>query len=450
MTPVTVIGAGLAGCECAWQLAGRGIPVRLIEMKPKKMTPAHVSENFAELVCSNSLRSDELTNAVGLLKEELRRLDSVVLASADHNRVAAGGALAVDREAFAREITERICAHPNITVERAEADAIPDGEVVIATGPLTSDAMAAEIQRLCPEFDLHFYDAVAPIVTLESVDMDSAFFASRYDKGTADYVNCPMDQAEYTAFVQELRSAKEAPIHGFDDGAVFEGCMPVEVMARRGEDTLRYGPLKPVGLRDPRTGRDNYAVVQLRRDNAEGTLYNIVGFQTHLTFGEQKRVFSMIPALRNAEFVRYGVMHRNTFLNSPQLLQADYSFRGRPELFFAGQITGVEGYMESASSGLLAGLNLARRLSGQETLVLPETTMLGALARYVAGYQGKDFQPMGANFGVLPPLSEKIRDKRQRYGALAQRGLSHLAGYCREMGQPLEESALGAEVEEKL
>ena len=317
MTPVTVIGAGLAGCECAWQLAGRGIPVRLIEMKPKKMTPAHVSENFAELVCSNSLRSDELTNAVGLLKEELRRLDSVVLASADHNRVAAGGALAVDREAFAREITERICAHPNITVERAEADAIPDGEVVIATGPLTSDAMAEQIQRLCPEFDLHFYDAVAPIVTLESVDMDSAFFASRYDKGTADYVNCPMDQAEYTAFVQELRNAKEAPIHGFDDGAVFEGCMPVEVMARRGEDTLRYGPLKPVGLRDPRTGKDNYAVVQLRRDNAEGTLYNIVGFQTHLTFGEQKRVFSMIPALRNAEFVRYGVMHRNTYLNSP-------------------------------------------------------------------------------------------------------------------------------------
>ena len=302
MTPVTVIGAGLAGCECAWQLAGRGIPVRLIEMKPKKMTPAHVSENFAELVCSNSLRSDELTNAVGLLKEELRRLDSVVLASADHNRVAAGGALAVDREAFAREITERICAHPNITVERAEADAIPDGEVVIATGPLTSDAMAAEIQRLCPEFDLHFYDAVAPIVTLDSVDMDSAFFASRYDKGTADYVNCPMDQAEYTAFVQELRNAKEAPIHGFDDGAVFEGCMPVEVMARRGEDTLRYGPLKPVGLRDPRTGRDNYAVVQLRRDNAEGTLYNIVGFQTHLTFGEQKRVFSMIPGAAECGF----------------------------------------------------------------------------------------------------------------------------------------------------
>ena len=429
MTPVTVIGAGLAGCECAWQLAGRGIPVRLIEMKPKKMTPAHVSENFAELVCSNSLRSDELTNAVGLLKEELRRLDSVVLASADHNRVAAGGALAVDREAFAREITERICAHPNITVERAEADAIPDGEVVIATGPLTSDAMAAEIQRLCPEFDLHFYDAVAPIVTLESVDMDSAFFASRYDKGTADYVNCPMDQAEYTAFVQELRNAKEAPIHGFDDGAVFEGCMPVEVMARRGEDTLRYGPLKPVGLRDLRTGRDNYAVVQLRRDNAEGTLYNIVGFQTHLTFGEQKRVFSMIPALRNAEFVRYGVMHRNTFINSPKLLGADFSLRSDRRIFFAGQITGVEGYMESAASGILAGINAARYINGKDPFVMPGDTVMGALARYISDESVTDFQPMGANFGILPPLDERIRSKQERYEKISQRGLESAGKY---------------------
>ena len=429
MTPVTVIGAGLAGCECAWQLAGRGIPVRLIEMKPKKMTPAHVSENFAELVCSNSLRSDELTNAVGLLKEELRRLDSVVLASADHNRVAAGGALAVDREAFAREITERICAHPNITVERAEADTIPDGEVVIATGPLTSDAMAAEIQRLCPEFDLHFYDAVAPIVTLESVDMDSAFFASRYDKGTADYVNCPMDQAEYTAFVQELRNAKEAPIHGFDDGAVFEGCMPVEVMARRGEDTLRYGPLKPVGLRDPRTGRDNYAVVQLRRDNAEGTLYNIVGFQTHLTFGEQKRVFSMIPALRNAEFVRYGVMHRNTYLNSPQLLDRYYRLRRAPRIRFAGQMTGVEGYMESAASGIVAGLSAVRMLQGREPFVFPRDTMIGALTAYVSDPAVRDFQPMGANFGILPPLEEPVRDKRLRAEALARRALDSLDRY---------------------
>lgn len=429
MTPVTVIGAGLAGCECAWQLAGRGIPVRLIEMKPQKMSPAHVSENFAELVCSNSLRSDELTNAVGLLKEELRRLDSVVLASADHNRVAAGGALAVDREAFAREITERICAHPNITVERAEATAIPEGEVVIATGPLTSDAMAAEIQRLCPEFDLHFYDAVAPIVTLESVDMDSAFFASRYDKGTADYVNCPMDQAEYTAFVQELRTAKEAPVHGFDDGAVFEGCMPVEVMARRGEDTLRYGPLKPVGLRDPRTGKDNYAVVQLRRDNAEGTLYNIVGFQTHLTFGEQKRVFSMIPALREAEFVRYGVMHRNTFINSPKLLGADFSLRSDRRIFFAGQITGVEGYMESAASGILAGINAARYINGKDPFVMPGDTVMGALARYISDESVTDFQPMGANFGILPPLDERIRSKQERYEKISQRGLESARKY---------------------
>lgn len=426
MTPVTVIGAGLAGCECAWQLAGRGIPVRLIEMKPKKMTPAHVSENFAELVCSNSLRSDELTNAVGLLKEELRRLDSVVLASADHNRVAAGGALAVDREAFAREITERICAHPNITVERAEADAIPDGEVVIATGPLTSDAMAEQIQRLCPEFDLHFYDAVAPIVTLESVDMDSAFFASRYDKGTADYVNCPMDQAEYTAFVQELRNAKEAPIHGFDDGAVFEGCMPVEVMARRGEDTLRYGPLKPVGLRDPATGHRPWAVVQLRREDREGTLYNLVGFQTNLKFGEQKRVFGLIPGLEQADFVRYGVMHRNTFLNSPKVLNSDFSLRARPDLFFAGQITGVEGYMESAASGILAGKNALRRLQGKETLTLPPETMIGALSRYVQNGGEGDFQPMGANFGVMPPVVPHIRDKRSRYAAFSERSLQTL------------------------
>ena len=426
MIPVTVIGAGLAGCECAWQLAGRGIPVRLIEMKPKKMTPAHVSENFAELVCSNSLRSDELTNAVGLLKEELRRLDSVVLASADHNRVAAGGALAVDREAFAREITERICAHPNITVERAEADAIPDGEVVIATGPLTSDAMAAEIQRLCPEFDLHFYDAVAPIVTLESVDMDSAFFASRYDKGTADYVNCPMDQAEYTAFVQELRNAKEAPIHGFDDGAVFEGCMPVEVMARRGEDTLRYGPLKPVGLRDPATGREPYAVVQLRRDNAAGNIYNLVGFQTHLRFPEQKRVFSMIPALHDAEFVRYGVMHRNTFLNSPKLLDACYADRRDPMVAFAGQMTGVEGYVESCASGYLAAVSMAARLEGRPVPDFGTVTAIGALAHYVSDSTVASFQPMNVNFGIIAPLEQRVRGKANKNLAIANRSLAHL------------------------
>lgn len=428
MTPVTVIGAGLAGCECAWQLAGRGIPVRLIEMKPKKMSPAHVSENFAELVCSNSLRSDELTNAVGLLKEELRRLGSVVLASADYNRVAAGGALAVDREAFAREITERICAHPNITVERAEATAIPEGEVVIATGPLTSDAMAEEIQRLCPEFDLHFYDAVAPIVTLESVDMDSAFFASRYDKGTADYVNCPMDQAEYTAFVQELRTAKEAPVHGFDDGAVFEGCMPVEVMARRGEDTLRYGPLKPVGLRDPRTGKDNYAVVQLRRDNAEGTLYNIVGFQTHLTFGEQKRVFSMIPALREAEFVRYGVMHRNTYLNSPQMLDRYYRLRRAPRIRFAGQMTGVEGYVESCASGALVGIETAAQVLGLPPVDFPQETAIGALSLYISGGSVGDFQPMNINFGIITPLDHRVRGKRNKNAEISARSLQILDG----------------------
>lgn len=437
MTPVTVIGAGLAGCECAWQLAGRGIPVRLIEMKPQKMSPAHVSENFAELVCSNSLRSDELTNAVGLLKEELRRLGSVVLASADHNRVAAGGALAVDREAFAREITERICAHPNITVERAEATAIPEGEVVIATGPLTSDAMAAEIQRLCPEFDLHFYDAVAPIVTLESVDMDSAFFASRYDKGTADYVNCPMDQAEYTAFVQELRNAKEAPVHGFDDGAVFEGCMPVEVMARRGYDTLCYGPLKPVGLTDPRTGAHSFAVVQLRRENQEGTMYNLVGFQTHLTFPEQRRVFRLIPGLENAEFLRYGVMHRNTYLPSPDMLEPDYSVRTVPNVYFAGQMTGVEGYIESTGSGFVAGINAARRALGMGPVIFPTETMIGAMASYVSRGGIGDFTPMNANFGIVPLPEKKIKGgKLARNEALAARSLAWIDSFVADRETP--------------
>ena len=426
MTTVTVIGAGLAGCECAWQLAKRGIPVRLIEMKPKKYTPAHVSPDFAELVCSNSLRSDELTNAVGLLKEELRRLDSLILESADRNRVAAGGALAVDREGFAKYITEKIRSHPMIEVIEEEATEIPDGEVVIATGPLTSDAMADTIQRLCPEFDLHFYDAVAPIVTLESVDMDSAFFASRYDKGTADYVNCPMTQEEYTAFVRELCAAREAPVHGFDDGAVFEGFMPVEVMARRGEDTLRYGPLKPVGLRDPRTGEDNYAVVQLRRDNAEGTLYNIVGFQTHLTFGEQKRVFSMIPALRNAEFVRYGVMHRNTYLNSPQMLDRYYRLRSEPRIHFAGQMTGVEGYVESCASGMLVGIETAAQILGLEPVDFPQETAIGALGLYVSGGSVGDFQPMNINFGIITPLDHRVRGKRNKNAEISARSLQIL------------------------
>lgn len=428
LEPVTVIGAGLAGCECAWQLARRGVPVRLVEMKPKKHTPAHVSDDFAELVCSNSLRSDELTNAVGLLKEELRRLDSIILRSADQNRVAAGGALAVDREGFARTITEAIRSHPNITVIEEEATDIPDeGVVVLATGPLTSDAMAERIQKLCPEFDLHFYDAVAPIVTLESVDMESAFFASRYDKGTADYVNCPMDREEYLAFVRELVAAKEAPIHGFDDAGVFEGCMPVEVMARRGEDTLRYGPLKPVGLRDPRTGKDNYAVVQLRRDNAEGTLYNLVGFQTHLTWGEQKRVFSMIPALKNAEFIRYGVMHRNTYLNSPKLLDRYYRLKSDPRVRFAGQMTGVEGYVESCASGCLVGIETAAEVLGLESVDFPQETAIGALGLYVSGGSVGDFQPMNINFGIIQELGYRVKGKRNKNAAISERALRILS-----------------------
>ena len=433
LEPVTVIGAGLAGCECAWQLAKRGVPVRLVEMKPKKHTPAHVSDDFAELVCSNSLRSDELTNAVGLLKEELRRLDSIILRSADQNRVAAGGALAVDREGFARTITEAIRSHPNITVIEEEATGIPDeGVVVLATGPLTSDAMAERIQKLCPEFDLHFYDAVAPIVTLESVDMESAFFASRYDKGTADYVNCPMDRDEYLAFVRELVAAKEAPIHGFDDAGVFEGCMPVEVMARRGEDTLRYGPLKPVGLRDPRTGKDNYAVVQLRRDNAEGTLYNLVGFQTHLTWGEQKRVFSMIPALKNAEFIRYGVMHRNTYLNSPKLLDRYYRLRSDPRIRFAGQMTGVEGYVESCASGALVGIETAAEVLGLEAVDFPQETAIGALGLYVSGGSVGDFQPMNINFGIIQELGYRVKGKRNKNAAISERALQILSDLKKE------------------
>ena len=424
MREVTVLGAGLAGSEAAWQLANRGIEVRLVEMKPTKMTPAHRSADFAELVCSNSLRSDELTNAVGLLKAELRKLNSLIMKSADKNRVAAGGALAVDRYGFARDITEALKAHPRITVIEAEADAIPEGDVIIATGPLSSDAIAERIAELCPDSDLHFYDAVAPIVTLESVDMDSAFFASRYDKGTADYVNCPMDKDEYLAFVRELVTAKEAEIHGFDDGGVFEGCMPVEVMARRGVDTLRYGPLKPVGLKDPRTGRENYAVVQLRRDNAEGTLYNLVGFQTHLTWGEQKRVFSMIPALKNAEFVRYGVMHRNTFLNSPKLLDRHYALRSEPRIRFAGQMTGVEGYVESAASGMLTGIETAAAVLGLPFVDFPQETAIGALSLYISGGSVGDFQPMNINFGIITPLDHRVKGKRNKNAAISERSLA--------------------------
>ena len=424
METVTVLGAGLAGSECAWQLAKRGIRVRLWEMKPEKMSPAHHSPYFGELVCSNSLRSDELTNAVGLLKAEMRAMDSLIMASADANKVAAGGALAVDREGFARQITETLEQHPNVEIIRKEALDIPDGEVVIATGPLSSDAIAEKIAALCPDSDLHFYDAVAPIVTLDSVDMDSAFFASRYDKGTADYVNCPMDKEEYLAFVKELVSAKEAPVHGFDDGGVFEGCMPVEVMARRGVDTLRYGPMKPVGLIDPRTGRENYAVVQLRRDNADGTIYNIVGFQTHLTWVEQKRVFSMIPALRNAEFVRYGVMHRNTYLNSPKLLDRYYRLRSDTRISFAGQMTGVEGYVESAASGLLVGIETAARVLGLESVDFPQETAIGALGLYISGGSVGDFQPMNINFGIIKPLEYRVKGKRNKNAEISNRSLA--------------------------
>ena len=424
METVTVLGAGLAGSECAWQLAKRGIRVRLWEMKPEKMSPAHHSPYFGELVCSNSLRSDELTNAVGLLKAEMRAMDSLIMASADANKVAAGGALAVDREGFARQITETLEQHPNVEIIRQEALDIPDGEVVIATGPLSSDAIAEKIAALCPDSDLHFYDAVAPIVTLDSVDMDSAFFASRYDKGTADYVNCPMDKEEYLAFVKELVSAREAPVHGFDDGGVFEGCMPVEVMARRGVDTLRYGPMKPVGLIDPRTGRENYAVVQLRRDNADGTIYNIVGFQTHLTWGEQKRVFSMIPALKNAEFVRYGVMHRNTYLNSPKLLDRYYRLRSEPRISFAGQMTGVEGYVESAASGMLVGIETAARVLGCEPVDFPQETAIGALGLYISGGSVGDFQPMNINFGIIKPLEYRVKGKRNKNAEISNRSLA--------------------------
>ena len=424
MKEVTVLGAGLAGSECAWQLAKRGIKVRLYEMKPEKMTPAHKSPYFAELVCSNSLRSDELSNAVGLLKAEMRKMGSLIMESADANRVAAGGALAVDRESFARYITEKLSACDNVELISKEAADFPEGELVVATGPLTSDTLEEKLTELCNDEGLHFYDAVAPIVTLESVDMDNAFFASRYDKGTADYVNCPMNEAEYKAFWKELCSAREAAVHGFDDGGVFEGCMPVEVMARRGEDTLRYGPLKPVGLRDPRTGKDNYAVVQLRRDNSDGTIYNMVGFQTHLTWGEQKRVFSMIPALKDAEFVRYGVMHRNTYLNSPKLLDRYYRLKAEPRISFAGQMTGVEGYVESAASGMLVGIETAARLLELPPVDFPQETAIGALGLYISGGSVGDFQPMNINFGIIPPLGYRVRGKRNKNAEISARSLA--------------------------
>jgi methylenetetrahydrofolate--tRNA-(uracil-5-)-methyltransferase len=428
---VTVIGAGLAGCEASWQLAERGIKVELVEMKPVKKSPAHVSEDFCELVCSNSLRSDELSNAVGLLKEEMRRLGSLVLRCADETRLPAGGALAVDRSGFSEMVTSHVRKHPNIAVTCREQTDIPDGRVIIATGPLTSDALAAAIGSFIGDKQfLSFFDAAAPIVTFDSIEMNDdsdgssqAWFASRYDKGTADYINCPMTAEEYRDFREALVTAEEAPLHGFEDAHVFEGCMPIEVMARRGEDTMRFGPLKPVGLRNPKTGKEPYAVVQLRRDNAEGTLYNLVGFQTHLKFPEQKRVFSMIPALRNAEFARYGVMHRNTYLNAPQLLDRYYRLRSAPRIGFAGQITGVEGYVESAASGLLAGVETARELLGTAPADFPKETAIGALALYVSGGSVGPFQPMNVNFGIIAPLEYRVRGKRHKNEAISERSL---------------------------
>ena len=423
---VTVIGAGLAGSECAWQLAQRGIDVTLCEMKPEKKTPAHLTEHFAELCCSNSLRSDQLENAVGLLKEEMRRLGSLILSCADATRVEAGGALAVDRHGFAALVTEKVKSHPRITVVPGEVTQIPEeGEVVIASGPLTSDALAEQLQKLLGDnTDLHFYDAAAPLVSAESVDMNSAWFGSRYDKGGDDYVNCPMNREEYDAFWEALISAEEAEVHGFEDSQVFEGCMPVEVMARRGHDTLLYGPLKSRGLDDPRTGRWPYAVVQLRRDNAEGSVFNLVGFQTHLKFPEQKRVFSMIPALRNAEFLRYGVMHRNTFLDSPRLLDRYYRLKAEPRISFAGQMTGVEGYVESAASGFLVGVETARRLRGMDPVDFPQETALGALGLYVSNQSITQFQPMNINFGIIPPLDHRVKGKRNKNAELSQRSLA--------------------------
>ena len=426
---ITVLGGGLAGCEAAFAAANAGVAVTLVEMKPHKHTAAHKKDTLAELVCSNSLKAARLESAAGLLKEEMARLGSVCVAVARECAVPAGGALAVDRDRFSEGVTKRILEHPLITVEHREVTALPEsGITVVATGPLTSDALAEDIVRRFGE-GLSFYDAAAPIVSAESVDMNSAFRASRYDReesGAGDYINCPMNKAEYEAFHEALVGAETALLHEFDKPKVYEGCMPIEVLARRGTDAIRFGPMKPVGLRDPRTGHRPWAVLQLRTENTAGTLYNLVGFQTNLKFGEQKRVFSMIPALHDAEFVRYGVMHRNTFLDSPRLLTQDLRCKAMPHLFFAGQMTGVEGYMESASSGILAGLNAVRVLRGQSTLRLPPETMIGALTGYISDPAVTDFQPMGANFGVLPPLETTIRDKRERYAALARRALAKL------------------------
>ena len=432
MIQATVIGAGLAGSEAAWQLACRGIEVRLLEMKPRQKSPAHKMDTFAELVCSNSFRSGELTNAAGLLKEELRRLGSLIVACADATQVDAGGALAVDRQAFSHLVTQRLRQHPRIHIEEERVDAIPEsGHVIVATGPLTEGPLAQNMMEwLGEEEALSFYDAAAPIVSGASLDMDKAYFASRYGKGTGlDYINCPMDKEQYLAFWQELCQAEEAPVHGFEYKRVFEGCMPVEVMARRGEDTLRFGPLKPIGLPDPKTGKEPYAVVQLRRENSQGTMYNLVGFQTHLRFPEQKRVFSMIPGLEKAEFLRYGVMHRNSYLCSPRVLDGFYRAKKDLRVMFAGQMTGVEGYVESTASGFACGLNMARSMLGLPLLEFSTQTAIGALSRHISCYEGKNFQPMNINFGLIDGLDRRVKGKRERYMEISHRSLERIEAY---------------------
>ncbi|CAA7602560.1 Methylenetetrahydrofolate--tRNA-(uracil-5-)-methyltransferase TrmFO [Acididesulfobacillus acetoxydans] len=432
---VEIIGGGLAGSEAAWQLARHGVEVVIYEMRPLRQTPAHHTGDLAELVCSNSLRAAGLENAAGLLKEEMRRLDSLIMRAADKHRVPAGGALAVDREGFAREVTAGLQGQPRVRIVRREIAKIPAaGVVVVASGPLTAGPLAEDIARITGENALSFFDAAAPIVTLESIDFDKAFWASRYDKGEADYVNCPLDKSDYERFCRELVGAETAIVPGFEQGRVFEGCMPVEVMAARGPQTLAFGPLKPVGLIDPHTGRQPFAVVQLRKENLAGTLFNLVGFQTHLKWPEQKRVFRLIPGLEQAEFVRYGVMHRNTFLNAPKVLRADFSLRRDERIFFAGQMTGVEGYIESAASGLTAGLNAWRRLAGQPTLTFPAETALGGLARHLEGSPSQDFQPMNVNFGLLPPLPERIKGKREKNARLSARALEALNVFLAESG----------------
>ena len=428
MQSVKIIGGGFAGVEAAWQIANRGKAVELYEMKPKKYSPAHSSESLCELVCSNSFKALRVNSAAGMMKKEMEYLSSLCVACAKETAVPAGGALAVDRDKFSSLVTEKITSHPNITVIREEITEIPQGNVIIAAGPLASEKLSQSIKEICGDC-LSFYDAAAPIITGDSIDMNSAFTQSRYDRGDKDdYINCPLNKEEYEIFYNELINAEIAQIHEFDKGkGVYEGCMPIEIMAKRGHDTIRFGPMKPQGLTDPNTGKKPWACLQLRKENREGDMYNLVGFQTNLKFPEQKRVFSLIPALKNAEFVRYGVMHRNTFIFSPKLLSADFSFRKRPNLFFAGQITGVEGYMESAASGILAGINMARRLDGEQSLVLPRETILGALQRYISDESITNFQPMGAAFGLVPPLDERIRDKQQRYEAIAKRGLEILS-----------------------